>query len=75
MHCLVSLVWTDIYRVMIREYCTLLSGMHNRAIFNDSSPYRDPALFSSPGQNIIEDKGLTGEETHVTFSLKFHKRN
>lgn len=49
MHCLASLVWTDIYAVIIRVDCTVLVSMHDRANFNDSGPYRDQALIFSPG--------------------------
>lgn len=75
MQFLASLVCTDIYGVIIRVDCTVPGRMQDRAIFDDSGPYRDPALFFSPGQIVIGEKGFTRKGTHVIFPFTFWKEN
>ena len=60
-HCFAILVWVDVFGTFIRLDFTLSGSQHDRGIFNDTDPVREPQLYFGGSEHVIADTGFVGE--------------
>lgn len=79
--CHSTLVWTDVYGIIIRLDSCLQGSTHDRKLYNDSEPYRNPTQYFTDDESVIADTGFQGDGAHIIFPMKrnqcrsFHHRS
>lgn len=74
--CHSTLVWTDVYGLIIRIYVNLNGIMHDRRFYNNSEPYQNPTECFSEREEVIADTQcrrlprLGFKETGVILSFR-----
>lgn len=68
--CHYTLVWTDLYGLIIRIDINLNGSMHDRRLYNNSEPYRNPTEYFSEKEKLIVDTRFQGDGSHIVFPFK-----